>query len=134
MKKINTKMIVARVGGNTAGTVAAGAVNKALSKTNASGQPMLNDEMRAAVLIAAGIFLPGILSKKNDLFLDSVGEGMTSYGAGILARKYLSNVISGTDDDTVGYNDYADEVGIADIPFDTYVGESVGNTVQGTLS
>ncbi len=114
MKKLDFSKIGKRAAGLAVGTALSGFLNKTLEKTNAQGQPMINQEMRGLIMVGAGAFLPGLISKKQDDMIEAVGAGIMSKGVDTLLRRFVPSMVSGidgTDEGVFGAYDSPESLG-----------------------
>lgn len=97
MKKINFKEVAMRVGGISAGAVAANAIYK-IMPTN------MKPALKSAIILGAGALLPELAGGgKTSKIIESVGDGMVAFGALGLAKAQfnLDLNISGIESTTV---------------------------------
>lgn len=120
MRKINFKGLTTKAAGLAAGTVAAGFVQKGVSKLGLTG-PLSN-----LAIIAVGALAPDMLGQKSPL-MQHAGDAVMVKGINGILTQYFPSLISGVDDNVAGpydnvagaYGDYEvagpdDEVGDVD--------------------
>ncbi|GAA4366835.1 hypothetical protein GCM10023185_38260 [Hymenobacter saemangeumensis] len=101
MNNIKFKGLGTKVAGLAAGTVAAGFVQKGISKLGLSG--MLSN----VAIIAVGALGPDLLGKKNAL-IGHAGDAVIVKGVNGILTEHFPNLISGVEDDVAGpYDDVA---------------------------
>lgn len=101
MAKMNMGAVASKVGGIAAGLAVGGAIQKYLNGTT---NEALKKTYGPLAMIAAGVYLPGIMGKSD--VLEHAATAIMTKGVNSLMVGNFPSFIAGLDDDTVsGYDD-----------------------------
>lgn len=97
MAKMNMAAVASKVGGYAGGLALAGAVQRYLNNT---GKPTLSSTWGPLGMIAAGVYLPGLVGKGNAMVAHAADAIMMKGVNGFLTNKF-PNFIAGAEDEMV---------------------------------